>query len=564
MIRIRDIKIPATSDQGMLLDEVAAILCLDSVFKDSGYPDFSVEVCKRSVDARKKPDIFFVYTVRLLIGQKDEERIRTYLRKHPKDPKVKRATERIIKEPETVYFLPECGNEILAKRPVVIGMGPAGMFAALLLARRGFCPLVVEMGESVEERTKSVERFWTDGVLDPYSNVQFGEGGAGTFSDGKLNTLTKDKGGRNSFVIWTFYDHGAPVDITVEAKPHIGTDVLKKVVRSIREEIISLGGQILFNTKLSDISTEDGVLRSLDLEDTITHEHSTVETDICILCIGHSARETFEMLYDRGVNMLQKSFATGFRVIHPQGRVNEWQYGLKDIKGTILPPADYKVTNETSKGRRVYSFCMCPGGYVVNASSEYRRLCINGMSENKRDGGYANSAIIAAIDPDDFRQDVVAADHPLAGMYYQRLIEEEAFRRGEGAIPVQSFASFENDSADAVTDENKLCDAVKGRTKIASLRGIFSDDIDEAVIESMHKFGYTMKGFDDEAMLCGIEARTSSPVRMDRDDGFVSNIKGLYPCGEGAGYAGGITSAAADGMRVAEAVIERYRYERTR
>ena len=564
MIRIRDIKIPAGSGSGAILDETAKILCLDMIYPGNSYPDLSYEVLRRSIDARKKPDIYLVYTVRLLAGAETEEQILKFLHANSKIPRIKKSLTRIITDPVTEYSLPECGRKVLSKRPVVVGMGPAGMFAALLLARRGFCPLVIEQGENVDARTVTVRKMWNGEKTDPYSNVQFGEGGAGTFSDGKLNTLTKDTNGRNSFVLKTFYEHGAPKEITTDAKPHMGTDVLTHVVRSMREEIISLGAEVLFNTRLTGFSDNNGSISSVTLTDTVSGKNQKVDTDVCILCIGHSARDTFQMLYDSGITMKQKSFAAGFRVIHPQAAVNNWQYGPVDPGKIGLPPADYKVTNETGSGRRVYSFCMCPGGFVVNASSEADRLCVNGMSEHDRAGEYANSAVIVAVTPDDFMQDEVEKDHPLAGMHYQRRLEEEAYSRGNGSIPAQYFTDFESGRSD--TDDEHAFPfekAVRGSAVFTDLRGIFSDDIDEAVIESMHKFGYTMKDFDKDALMLGVESRTSSPVRIERDEDYMSNIKGLYPCGEGAGYAGGITSAAADGIRVAEAVIKRYRFERT-
>ena len=559
MIRIRDIKLPVKHDKDAILDVIARMLCLDRIYPGNSYPDFSYRIIRRSVDARKKPDIFFVYTVELLIADEDEDHILGYLRNNSKRSAIKKALDKIITEVPAEYTIPECGDEKLSKRPVVVGMGPAGMFAALILARRGFCPIVIERGESVDERTKTVEHFWKTGDLNEKSNVQFGEGGAGTFSDGKLNTLTKDTNGRNTFVLRTFYEHGAPESIIWDAKPHIGTDVLARVVKSIRQEIISLGGQVRFNTKLTGITTEGGKLRSITVES--PDGPDCIDTDICIICPGHSARDTFSMLHDLGIRMEQKNFAVGFRVTHPQDLVNFWQYGVRDSRELGLGAADYKVACETSTGRRVYSFCMCPGGVVVNASSEQGMLCVNGMSGSARDGEYANSAIIAAVTGDDFCQDEVAPDHPLAGMYYQRNIEKAAFLRGGGAIPYQSFKDFEEDNAPCKVEPSvDMTKAVKGSVKSGSLRGIFSDDIDKAVIESMHKFGYTMKDFDNDAVMLGIEARTSSPVRILRDGLYESNIKGLYPCGEGAGYAGGITSAAADGIRCAESIIGRYRY----
>ncbi len=564
MIRIRDIKLPTDHREGAIIKEMVRILCLDKIYPGNSYPDFSYEVLRKSIDARKKPDIFFVYTVLLLIPDEDEQRIVKYLRSNRTKPQVKRNIDRIITDPIITYTIPECGDNVLHDRPVVVGAGPAGLFCALALARRGFRPVVIERGENVDDRSRRVNDFWEGGKLLPDSNVSFGEGGAGTFSDGKLMTLTKDTKGRNTFVIKTFAEHGAPRDITYDAKPHIGTDILKSVVKNIREEIISLGGEVRFNTRLTDIKTDGDTLSAVVVTDVAGKRVSEIETKVCILCTGHSARDTYEMLYAKKAVMSPKSFAAGFRVIHPQSRVNYWQYGLEDTEDTPLPPADYKVANETAGGRRVYSFCMCPGGYVVNASSEEGGICVNGMSEYKRDGKFANSAIIAAVSPDDFIQDVVPKDHPLAGMYYQRSIEGKAFGSGYGSIPIQRFADYERGLADMEAGDisTDLTGAVKGRVRSANLRGIYSEDIEEAIIESMHKFGYTREGFDsDDVYMLGVEARTSSPVRIERDENLESSIKGLYPCGEGAGYAGGIVSAAVDGLKCAERIITRYKLE---
>ena len=557
MIRIRDIKLPIGHDAAAIMDEIANMICLDKIYPGNSYPDMSYRILRRSIDARHKPDIFYVYTVGLLTGEDDEQRIRSYLKAHASSGRIKKRLERILFDEPVFYEPPECGKCDITESPVVIGAGPAGLFCALLLARRGFRPKLYEQGKRVEERSADVAGFWRGEKLSSYSNVQFGEGGAGTFSDGKLNTLTKDASGRNSFVLRTFYEHGAKEEITYDAKPHIGTDVLKSVVANIREEIISLGGQVFFDSKLTGLLVEDGKLRGVTITDVNTQVSTDVAAGQCVLAIGHSARDTFEMLYGLKVPMEQKNFAVGFRMIHPQALVDKWQYGEGHEK-LGLPAADYKVTNETEKGRRVYSFCMCPGGYVVNASSEDNRVCVNGMSESGRDGKYANSAIIAAITPDDFIQSEVSSDHPLAGMYYQRMIEEKASERGKGNIPVQFFEDFE---AGAASGDIACADgAIKGIVCAADLRGIFSEDIDEAIIESVHKFGYTREEFDKkDALMAGIESRTSSPVRIPRNDDLESSISGLYPCGEGAGYAGGIVSAAVDGMKCAESIIRKYR-----
>lgn len=562
MIRIRDIKLDIRAKENNLLDIIADVLMLEQIFASPENVDFSYEILRRSIDARKRPSIYYIYTVGVLLSPKDEEKVRKYF-----DGKKKtRDYDKIIWDAPEEYIIPDSGETNIENPPVIVGAGPAGLFCALNLARRGFCPVIIERGEEVTKRSETVDLFWNTGCLNTESNVQFGEGGAGTFSDGKLNTLTKDKNGRNSYVLKTFYEFGAPKEVTFDAKPHIGTDILKDVVKNLRCEIEKLGGSFLFDTKVVDIKkkSENGVekITSLVLTNNKNGEETELKTDLAVLAIGHSARDTFEMLYSKGIKMESKDFAAGFRVIHPQDRADNWAYGDDCDFKSILPAADYKVTNETNDGRRVYSFCMCPGGYVVNASSEQGRTCVNGMSYSGRDSGFANSAIIVAVTKDDFEQDEVAPDHPLAGMYYQRRLESNAFSCGDGNIPGQFLCDFE---ADASTKEIGCTDAfAKGKVTGTNLRSIFSESINKAFIESMHKFGYTRKCFDDEkTLILGIEGRTSSPVRIIRDEHFESVIKGLYPCGEGAGYAGGITSAAADGLKVSEEIIKRYRFGRS-
>ncbi len=393
----------------------------------------------------------------------------------------------------------------------------------------------------MEKRGEKVKKFWETGLLDPNSNVQFGEGGAGTFSDGKLNTLVKDPKKRNQRVLETLVQFGADEEILYENKPHIGTDVLSGVVKNMREEIIRLGGEVLFGSQVTDISVESGKIAGV-----CVNENEWINTKNVVLAIGHSARDTFQMLWEKQVPMEAKPFAVGIRIQHKQSVINTSQYGKSNVEQ--LGAASYKLTNQTSSGRGVYSFCMCPGGYVVNASSEEGMLAVNGMSYHDRSGNNANSAIIVTISPDEFSQ-----KSPLAGVEFQRELEKKAFASAHGSIPIQRYGDYK---VDRMTHElGSVLPEVKGAWAYGDIRKLFSEELNEAIIESMEVFGRKIKGFSDgDALLCGVESRTSSPIKIWREEDFQSPIKGLYPCGEGAGYAGGITSAAMDGIKVAEAI----------
>lgn len=506
-----------------------------------------IEVVKQSIDARKKPDLFLVYTIDILLkgdawGKTGTPTVReSAVLKKCRDKNVSIAKE-------VLYQFPcEMQQAVDGTRPVIVGMGPAGLFCGYLLAQHGFKPVILERGTDVDERTKDVEQFWNgESALNPESNVQFGEGGAGTFSDGKLNTLVKDKEGRNKFVLRTFIKHGAPERILFDAKPHIGTDILKNVVKSMREQIISWGGEVRFHSKVTDLLFSNGKVCGV-----VVNQEETIESNHVVLAIGHSARDTFEMLYDKQIPMEAKSFAVGFRVEHSQNLIDATQYGEANVGK--LPAAPYKVTAQASNGRGVYSFCMCPGGYVVNASSEPNLLAVNGMSYSRRDSGVANSAIIVAVTPEDF-----GSEHPLAGLSFQRELEKKAYQAGQGKIPVQFFKDYvENQVALSEEMDKKYRSNTKGMHKYANLRGILPDACEQAFIEGMHHFSKMIKKYDDDyAILSGVESRTSSPVRIHRDEFLQSEVKGLYPCGEGAGYAGGITSAAMDGCRIAEEIAK--------
>ena len=421
----------------------------------------------------------------------------------------------------------------------------------------GYRPILLERGASMEERQKDVQDFWKTGKLNPESNVQFGEGGAGTFSDGKLNTLVHDTHNRGKEVLRLFVKYGAPESILYDAKPHIGTDILAKVVKNIREAIISMGGEVRFHTKVTGIRTKRSIdfsdepaLAMLHLEDTRTNIGEDLLTDVAVLAIGHSARDTFGLLNLSDIKMEPKPFAVGVRVEHSQDMIDESQYGKNAPES--LPAAAYKLTAKTKEGRGVYTFCMCPGGYVVNASSEENRLAVNGMSYSGRNGKNANSAVIVTVSPEDFPEKGV-----LGGLAFQRQLEEAAFAEGQGKIPVQLFGDFKKNvpssSAGAIAPQ------MKGAYSWGNVRSIFPEFIARCLEEGITEFGKKIPGYDrDDAVLSGVESRTSSPVRILRDETLQSSVKGLYPCGEGAGYAGGITSAAMDGLKVAEAVSQKY------
>ncbi len=534
MIRINQLKMHPGHSFEELQEKVSQFLRIQKEQIDQ------IKIHKQSIDARKKPDVYFSYSIDVVTTQ--EERIKKKLKN-----KVQ-----VVKE--TTYRLPSvnASGRKSYKRPVVVGSGPAGLFCAYLLAKAGCAPILFERGGSVEERTKDVETFWNTGKLNLSSNVQFGEGGAGTFSDGKLNTLVKDVLGRNQFVLETFVKFGAPEAILYENKPHIGTDILVDVVKNMRTEIIRLGGEVRFHSQMTDFKCEE-----VDAVKTITeitvNDKEKIETDLLVLAIGHSARDTFQLLYDHQLNMRAKPFAVGVRIEHPQEMINQCQYGMKTLED--LPTAAYKLTTQLANGRGAYTFCMCPGGYVVNASSEENRLAVNGMSYQKRDGKNANSAVIVTVSPEDFGE-----DHPLCGVEFQRTLEERAYQVGDGKVPVQCFGDFKANQATITLGEVKP--QIKGAYKLSNVRSIFPEFLSQSIEEGIVAMGEKIRGFSrEDAVLSAVESRTSSPVKIQRDEVLESNVKGIYPCGEGAGYAGGITSAAMDGMKVAEAILSNWAIE---
>ena len=496
---------------------------------------FDCIIRKKSIDARRG-ELKYIYCVDVIVHNMSPSQ---------EDKLINRIKDNnIIKSTYKEYDFIPSGTKKAQNRPVVIGFGPAGMFCALMLAKAGFKPLVLEQGASIEERVEKVEKFFAGGELDVRSNVQFGEGGAGTFSDGKLNTLVKDAYGRGSLVLETFAKHGAPKEITYINKPHIGTDLLRNVVVSIRKEIEQLGGEILFNTKVTDIEYENQRLTKLICSDKI------VECSIAVMAIGHSSRDTFRMLSQKSINMTAKPFAIGVRIEHPQKMIDRWQYNEMEEN---MPAASYKLTHKASNGRGVYTFCMCPGGFVVNASSQKEMIAVNGMSNYKRDEVNANSAIIVTVDENDF-----GSNNPLAGVIFQEKWERAAYREGEGAVPVQLFSDFKNNVSSKRLGQ--ITPSVKGGYKLSNINNCLPEYVCESIVEGIEAFDKKIKGFaDGDSVLSAVETRTSSPVRIHRDENtFTCDIQGLYPCGEGAGYAGGIMSAAIDGIKVYEAIAKEY------
>ncbi|MFI3212113.1 MAG: NAD(P)/FAD-dependent oxidoreductase [Eubacteriales bacterium] len=529
MIRIGQIKLSIDHTDENLRKKVAKTL------KISSEQILELHIRKQSIDARKKDNIQFSYCID--VKTKQDAQI------------VKRCKNNQITliQPKK-YSFPSCGEEILTNKPIIIGMGPAGLFCAYMLAKHGYQPILFDRGKAVEDRILDVETFWEGGKLNPDSNTQFGEGGAGTFSDGKLNTLVKDKDGKNQEVLNIFVAHGAPKNIIYKNKPHIGTDILVDVVRNMRNEILRYGGKIHFESKVTELLIKNNRVEGILLENGMKYSSSVI-----VLAIGHSARDTFHMLHEKKIPMDAKSFAVGFRVEHPQELINISQYGVKSSQH--LEAADYKVVAKTSNGRGTYSFCMCPGGYVVNASSEEGRLCVNGMSYSKRDSKNANSAIIVGVTPEDF-----GSDDPLAGIHFQRQLEEKAYQLGNGKIPVEYLKDFSGIEKGNSKIGEGFTPCMKGKYVFAPIHHILPDELNRSFLEGMEHFNRMIPGFsDDYCLVSGIESRTSSPIRIHRDTQTMESvISGLYPCGEGAGYAGGITSAAMDGISVAETIAKRY------
>ena len=528
MLRVNEIIVPLGTTENEIKKEAARQLGVSA----SAFTFF--EIAREAIDSRKKNNIRMVYSVHVELDG-DESSVAA---RFPQN-KVN-LCERYQ------YILPE-NKRTSPLRPVVVGFGPAGMFAGLMLARAGLRPLILERGNDVDTRTADVHEFWTRRNLNTQSNVQFGEGGAGTFSDGKLTTGIKDPLCRK--VVDELVLHGAPPEISYSSRPHIGTDRLGAVVKAFREEIISLGGEVRFGWKLTDLIIANGVIQGISCRRP-DGGYEDIETDTLLLCIGHSARDTVEMLHKKGINIIQKPFSVGVRIEHPREMIDKAQYG--SFAGhPALGAADYKLACHPEHGRGAYTFCMCPGGTVVAAASEENSVVVNGMSEYARDGENSNAALLVGIEPEHF-----GSDHPLAGIELQRKIERKAFELGGGdySAPCQTIGDFLADRAS--TKLSYVRPTVATGVTPSDIRQVLPEKVTDIMAKAIVKMDKSLNGFAlHDGVLTAPETRSSSPVRILRDDLLQSNVRGLYPCGEGAGYAGGIVSAAVDGIRCAHAVL---------
>ena len=490
-------------------------------------------IYKESIDARKRDQLYFVYTID--VDVKNEDKV------------IKKCKSNdITVTPNMEYQYVHKGDIKLNNPPVIIGFGPAGLFAGLILAEMGYCPIILERGKNVDDRAKDVEHFWKTGELVVDSNVQFGEGGAGTFSDGKLTTQIKDPRCRK--ILEEFIEAGAPEEILYSSKPHVGTDILQYVVKNIRKKIISLGGEVFFESKATDFIIDDGKVSGVQI-----NKGTVIDAQAVVVAVGHSARDTFEAIYESGLEINQKPFSIGVRIEHPQEIINQSQYGTF-ADHPRLGAADYKLVHHCKNGRSVYTFCMCPGGTVVASASEEGGVVTNGMSEHARDKENANSALLVGVGPEDF-----GSDHPLAGMYFQRKLEQKAFVEGGSNYhaPAQLVGDFLDGKPS--TSLGKVNPSYTPGIKPTDLKNCLPTYVVEAFKEALVELDKRLKGFGmKDAIMTGVETRSSSPIRIVRDENLESNIHGIYPSGEGAGYAGGIVSAAVDGIKIAEAIAEKF------
>ena len=515
MIRIRNIKVDVKTNN---LKEI--------IFKKIKTNNFIIQkILHKSIDARNKSNVFYVYDVLINTNEKIK------------------FNDDVLEYHQVNNEIKVTGKNILSKPIIIIGFGPAGMFASYILSSLGYKVIVFERGKCIEEREKDIEEFWNNNKLNVNSNVLFGEGGAGTFSDGKLMTSIKDKEGLISKVLEIFYENGADENILYENHPHIGTDKLKEIVKNMREKIISDGGKIYFESTLTNI-----LIKNDKITGVVINNKDIYETDNLIIAIGHGAKDTFEMLYNKGINITSKPFAVGVRIMHDQNMIDENQYG--EFK-KYLPHAEYKLTFQASNNRGVYSFCMCPGGFVVNSSSEEGHLSINGMSYSKRDSGISNSAIIVTVNKNDF------GEGPLDGINFQEYLEKKAYSLGNGNILVQSLKDYKDNVSNTKNLPNLK---IKGNYIYANINDVFPEYINTSLKEALTYFNKKIKGFDDDnVIIAAVESKTSSPIKFIRNDNMESNIKGLYPIGEGSGFAGGITTSAIEGIKVAKIISSIYK-----
>ncbi|WP_324824468.1 NAD(P)/FAD-dependent oxidoreductase [Sinanaerobacter sp. ZZT-01] len=571
MLRIHEIKLDVMEPLSHLPDAIRRKLRCKELELSSW------NIVKESLDARDKGNIKRVHSIDFELASIENKSFKNEEERRSAEETLLRKNKKIKLEPVVArqyeYVIPRIcidqnsnldgGVDVknrMTKRPLVVGFGPCGMFCALLLAQMGLRPLVLERGRAMEQRTEEVQRFWEDGKLDIHSNVQFGEGGAGAFSDGKLTTQIKDPRVRK--VLEELVAAGSNRDILYKQKPHIGTDVLRKVVVNIREQILNLGGEIHFESQMTSFEKKNGRVSGV-----FVNQGEFIPSDFVVLALGHSARDTLQMLHESSVEMEQKPFSMGVRIEHPQSMIDESQYG-KRYSEYRLGAADYKLSHHCRDGRGVYTFCMCPGGLVIAAASEEGGVVTNGMSYRSRDLENANSGLLVDVRTEDFE-----SEHPLAGIYFQQKYERLAFELGgkNYHAPAQRVGDFLNDrmpSKDTGDVQNKIQPTYKPGVCWTDLRKCLPAFVTESIKEALPFLGRKIQGFDrEDAVMTALESRSSSPVRILRNRKYMCNIEGIYPAGEGAGYAGGIVSAAVDGIKIAEEiarVYKEYKYDKTR